>query len=87
MSCALREKDIGKLDISSPSDSDKVVTRSLRLPDGKSYDVEVYNLTSLKSDEVHKGPAVIETAHTSIIIDNNSSYSRTAAGSLLVDIQ
>lgn len=86
VSCALRERDIGRLEIEDAVREGRSATRLLHLPDGHDHDTPVHNLTEIEVDIIHSGPAIIETPHTSIIIDDRAKFRRTPAGSLLVDI-
>ena len=83
ISCALREGAIGPLHVAGRP---RTKEREVHFAGGRSSRVAIQALTAIPGDESFDGPTIIETPHTSIVIDDAACYWRLAAGSLLVDL-
>jgi N-methylhydantoinase A len=45
----------------------------------------IYHLEALAVDEVHAGPAIVESDFTSVVVDPGASFRRAASGSLIIN--
>jgi N-methylhydantoinase A len=82
--CRLRDADVGRL---QESDHKGISgTRRVYFSDGGEIDVALLRFEQLESGSISRGPAIIESPFTTIVVDYNASYSKTQAGSLIIEL-
>lgn len=83
-SCSLHEDRIGRLE--TPCSGAQAKSRSIYLPGSGHAVAQVHDFGSLTLRQGYRGPALIETPFTTIVIDERAEFRRTDAGSLVVTI-
>ena len=81
--CRLREASGGRLR-SAELDTPLAATRRVYFPDVGFVDASLYRFDAMPVDELHQGPAIIESPFTTIVADPASTFRRTDAGSLVL---
>ncbi|MDP7602160.1 MAG: hypothetical protein QF605_12280, partial [Rhodospirillales bacterium] len=83
VNCTVRRKRNGRLKHTAAEDI--VVGRRKTYFDGfGSVDTAIHTLHSLKPEKPHKGPAIIESPFTTIVIDPGAKFKLAASGSVVI---
>ena len=83
VNCTVRRKRNGRLKHTAAEDI--VVGRRKTYFDGfGSVDTTIHTLHSLKPEKLHKGPAIIESPFTTIVIDPGAKFKLAASGSVVI---
>lgn len=61
------------------------VTRKITLPDLTSYEAGAYDWNSLPIGKYHRGPAIVESAFTTVVVDD-ADFHVNASGSLVINL-
>ncbi len=86
VNCRLRADEIGALSSGSGPGTQAIKQRQVYLPARAADSIQVLNFTDIEIEQPVAGPAIVETPHTSIVIDHESRFVRTASGNLLVNL-
>ena len=82
--CRLREADVGRL---AGSDQHAVgESRRVYFSDSGKIDAALHRFEDLEERHVLPGPAIIESPFTTIVVDRDACFSRSPAGSLIIEI-
>lgn len=84
--CRMRSADIGSLE-TAEDDHQLSMSRRVYLAGEGEVEVPLYRFDTLESDKSLFGPAIVESPFTTIVVDRRSSLRRTAAGSLIIDLE
>jgi N-methylhydantoinase A len=82
VTCALRHRAPGRLAARASHRLKK--QRSAYFEDGGERPTPIHELGALPVDEVRQGPAIVETAFTTTVVDPRASYWHAESGSLIV---
>ncbi|MGA8261788.1 MAG: hydantoinase/oxoprolinase family protein [Arenicellales bacterium] len=86
VSCELRDRELGRFHESC--DHEAVMgRRDVVFPGGRRCSTPVYRFESMVERDRYKGPAIVETPFTTIVIDSGSAFAQAASGALVVDIE
>ena len=83
VACQLAAEPVGRLH--EAGEEERSETRPVCLPEGKK-EVPVHRMAGLRSGVCFEGPAIVESALTTIMIDTGARFKRDQAGSLIVDL-
>lgn len=80
--CRLREGDGGRLE----SGGGRTVSggRKIYFSDAGEVEAVLYDFETMAPDVEHQGPAIIESPFTTVVADGDTTFQRTASGSLLM---
>jgi N-methylhydantoinase A len=53
-------------------------------PDAGAVETPIHELGDLVPDQVHAGPAIVETPFTTIVVDPQASFWHSRSGSLII---
>ena len=82
--CRLREADVGRL---TGSDQHAVgKSRRIYFSDSGEIDAALHRFEDLDQGHVLPGPAIIESPFTTVVVDSDACFSRSPAGSLIIEI-
>jgi len=82
--CRLRDSALGRL---KGSDRQAVGgSRRVYFSDSGEIDVALHQFDYLDSGHTLPGPAIIESAFTTIVVDVDAAYSKSPSGSLIIEI-
>jgi N-methylhydantoinase A len=87
--CQLLTAEFGKVETSNVSTKKPVRSDAIRrvcIAGIGAVKAQVFDFSSLETDQVYSGPAVVESPFTSIVIDPEVRFERSAAGSLLIKL-
>jgi len=82
--CRLRNTGIGRLE--TTDQQDQPTSRRIYLRGAAATDVALHRFETLAVDTVLGGPAIIESPFTTIVVDGDARFSRSAAGSLIIEL-
>ena len=83
VSCQIRPKTIPKLDL---PEAREPVARDVTFLDGKSVSTMVYDYAGLEIGRVYSGPALVEMPLTTVVIDQDATFTRNDGGSLVIGL-
>ncbi|PCI54372.1 MAG: 5-oxoprolinase [Alphaproteobacteria bacterium] len=82
--CKMNQRDgLGR--VIHDNEGRKTKTRQIYFANYGAVDARIESIHQLTIDEKYKGPAVIESPFTTVVIDPGSHYSRSANGSLVIE--
>ncbi|WP_277345708.1 hydantoinase B/oxoprolinase family protein [Nocardioides sp. JQ2195] len=81
--CRLREDSVGRVP-RNPGNATSGIRRLMYFPETGYVEAEVYRLESMPVDEVFRGPAVVESPFTTVVIDPGATVTRGDSGSLVL---
>ncbi|MDB5457453.1 MAG: 5-oxoprolinase [Caulobacter sp.] len=85
VACRLRDPTPGRLTLRAAR-SVAAPPRRIILPNGEHHNVAVHDWGDLVPGAVHQGPAIVESPFTTVVVDH-ARFMRSAAGSLVIDLQ
>lgn len=83
--CTLRDR-VGRIEQASSSRMSRE-TRNIWLPGSGASDAPVLSFEAMTIDQPFHGPAIVESAFTTVVIDERASFSKAADGSLIIDLE
>ncbi len=83
VNCKLRTSEVGRLRYDGDARNERA-QRSAYFPGFGTVDCKVYFQQDMPHSETFRGPLVVETPHTTVVVDPASTISQTVDGTLIV---